>query len=488
MVNWWTPEKIVSEKDGHGETTLLNRVSANIARWLRQVLGIDRAVGFTVMARGWTIFSGALTVLLIAHFLTLGEQGYYYTFASLVALQTVFELGFSFVILQLAAHESSRLEIHASGEISGDAVAHSRLASILQKSVLWYSVAAVLMAVGLLLAGFHFFSTHAQHSTVVSWKLPWICVVIATVFTFQMDPVFSFLEGCGFVPQVARMRFTQAVCGTSLAWMALTLHHGLFAPAGIIFGQAAAGLFFLFSKKSLLLPLLRQPSGEHIVGWRDEIWPFQWRIAVSFLCAYLIFPLFSPVLFAYRGPAEAGRMGMSLTIANALAALAYAWINTKASPFGNMIARREYGLLDRVFFRALIQSGALLLGGEAVVLSLLLAAHNYVPRLAGRMLSAPLFAVLMLAVFLNHIVSSEAAYLRAHKKEPFLQLAMVTASLVGINTFVAGRLWGAAGITIGYCICGGILYVAGGTWIFRRCRRLWHGGSAGSAAPLQEGV
>ena len=467
---------------------MLIRKPAGIKRWLRHVLGIDRAVGFTVMARGWTIFSGALTVLLIAHFLTPAEQGYYYTFASLVALQTVFELGFSFVILQLAAHESSHLEIRASGEIAGDAVAHARLASILKKSVHWYSMAAVLMAVALLVAGFHFFSSHAEHSARVSWKLPWVCVVIATVFTFQMDPVFSFLEGCGFVPQVARMRFAQAVCGTTLAWTALTLHHGLFAPAGIIFGQALAGAVFLLSRRRLLVPLLRQRSGVDVVGWRNEIWPFQWRIAVSFLCAYLIFPLFSPVLFAYRGPTEAGRMGMSLTIVNALAALAYAWISTKTSPFGSMIARREYTLLDRVFFRALAQSGALLLGGEATVLGALLAAHRYFPRLAGRMLPIPLFAVLMLAVFLNHMVSSEAAYLRAHKREPFLQLAIVTAAMVGLNTFVAGRLWGAAGVTIGYCICGGILYAIAGTGIFRRCRRLWHGNGAGTAAPLGEVV
>ena len=46
------------------------------------------------------------SVLLIVHFLTAAEQGYYYALWSLVALQSVFELGFSFVILQVAAHET----------------------------------------------------------------------------------------------------------------------------------------------------------------------------------------------------------------------------------------------------------------------------------------------------------------------------------------------------------------------------------------------
>src|SRR6201993_2196971 len=83
----------------------------NTRNVLRTRLGIDRAIGFTILARGWSSAAGLVTVALIARFLSPSEQGYYYTFGSLVALQIVFELGFSFVILQLAAHESSRLRI-----------------------------------------------------------------------------------------------------------------------------------------------------------------------------------------------------------------------------------------------------------------------------------------------------------------------------------------------------------------------------------------
>ncbi|MGA2675139.1 MAG: hypothetical protein ABSE99_18130 [Terracidiphilus sp.] len=454
-------------------------------RRFRHLLGIDRAVGFSVLARSWSILSGALTVLLIARFLSLPEQGYYYSFGSLVSLQTVFELGFSFVILQLAAHESSQLHIQAGGEISGNEVAHSRLASILQKSVRWYSVAAVLMAAFLVIAGFHFFSTHGQSSGPVAWRLPWVCVVLASIFTFQMDPVFSFLEGCGFVSQVARLRLTQAIAGTTLAWMALTQHRGLFSPAAVIIGQAVAGFAFLVSKRRLLLPLLKRSSGVHIVGWRTEIWPFQWRIAVSFFCSSFIFPLFCPVLFAYRGAAEAGRMGMSLTIAYALSAFAYAWISTKASPFGNMIARRDFATLDHVFFRTLVQSGALLLGGEATILSFLFVAARYFPHLASRMLPIPLFALLMFTVFLGHIVNSEAVYLRAHKREPFLVLAVLLATLTGLSTLLTGRLWGAAGVVIGYFFSGGVFYVVGGTYIFIKLRRLWHGSPSDSPSACQ---
>src|SRR5579864_6209811 len=132
--------------------------TASVRHWIRRVLGLDRAVGFTVLARFWSSAAGLVTVALIARFLSPAQQGYYYTFGSLVALQIVFELGFSFVILQLASHERAQLSISKNYEIAGDPIVHARLASVIQKSVRWYSVAAIVLAGSLLPAGFYFFS------------------------------------------------------------------------------------------------------------------------------------------------------------------------------------------------------------------------------------------------------------------------------------------------------------------------------------------
>ena len=445
---------------------------------LKHLIGLDRAIAFTVLARGWSTLAGVATVLLIARFLTPAEQGYYYTFSSLVALQVVFELGFSFVILQLAAHERAHLHIQDDGSIAGDRVAHSRLASVLQKAVRWYTAGALLMAVALLPAGFHFFVAHRQPGAPISWQLPWIAAVLATTFTFQMDPLFSFLEGCGRIPQVARMRFTQAFAGSLMAWTALCLHHGLFAPAMIISGQAIAGGCFLFTQRRLLLPLLRHTTSVHIVSWRREIWPFQWRIAISWLCGYFIFQLFNPVLFAYRGATEAGRMGMSLTVASALSSVAISWMSTKASPFGTLVARHEYGTLDRLFFRTLWQSALLLAAGAVVLLLGLAVVAQRFPYLAVRVLPLPVFGLLLATVFCNHIYISEALYLRAHKREPFLPFSIAIGILTACGTLFMGKFWGAQGVILGYFCTSGIFGLAFGTYIFITKRRQWHKASA----------
>lgn len=441
---------------------------------VKQWTGLDRAIVFTVIARFWSAISGIVTVLLIARALTPNEQGYYYTFSSLVALQIVFELGFSFVILQLAAHERARLRIQSDGVILGDVVAHSRLASVLQKAVRWYTTGAVLMGTVLLPAGFYFFSAHRQPGVPVSWRLPWIAVVLTTTITFQIDPLFAFLEGCGRIPQVARTRLAQAIAGSVMAWIALGLHHGLFAPAMFISGQAIAGCFFLFSQRTLLLPLLRHNTTGNMVSWRREIWPFQWRIAISWLCGYFIFQLFNPVLFAYRGANEAGRMGMSLSIASALGTVAIAWINTKASPFGALVARREYAALDRIFFRTLWQSVFLLAVGTAMMLLCLVYVERHFPHLAARVLPSPIFALLLITALCNHFVFSEAIYLRAHKREPFLLVSIAVGVLTACSTLLMAGSWGALGVALGYFCTSGIFGLAFGTYIFVTKRRQWH--------------
>ena len=113
--------------------------------WVKHLLGLDRAIAFTVLARVTQILGSTGTVLLILRFLSPVEQGYYYTLLSLVSLQIIFELGFSFVILQMAAHECAHLTLHRDGRVEGDPVAHARLASILQKTLRWYLVAAVIL-------------------------------------------------------------------------------------------------------------------------------------------------------------------------------------------------------------------------------------------------------------------------------------------------------------------------------------------------------
>jgi hypothetical protein len=419
-----------------------------------------------------------VTVLMIVRFLTPVEQGYYYALWSLVALQNVFELGFSFVILQIAAHERAHLHFHHDGSVTGSAVAHGRLASVLQRAVLWYACAAVIMGIVLILGGTYFFSAHQQFAQSAAWQMPLRTTVIACALTFSIGPVLAFLEGCGQVAQVAHMRLFQSIVATSAAWVAMLTHHGLFAPAMVLLGQGLVATLFLFTRRHFLIPLLRLSTTPHTVSWRDEIWPFQWKIAVSWLCDYFIFQLMTPVLFAFRGPAEAGRMGVSMSIVMQLGGILLIWMTTKAAPFGTLVAQRNTRQLDITFFRTLRQSLVLFGLGAASVMAGVITIDNFFPAFSMRFVSWPVFFLLLATALSAHVVQSEALYLRAHKCEPFLIQSILISSATAGSVLLLAKPWGTIGVSLAYFVVMGIAGVISATLIFRAKRRQWAAGIA----------
>lgn len=444
-----------------------------VFRRMAQVIGLDRAVGFTVLGRVVQGLGSIVNVLLILHFLTLPMQGYYYALWSVVALQSVFELGFSFVILQVAAHERVRLQFHSDDSISGDPVAHIRLASLLQRTVRWYTVACLLMGAALLAGGMRFFSLHQTPGQPSLWIWPLRMTVLACMTSFSLGPVLSFLEGCGQVATVARTRFFQSVASALAAWTAMISHHGLYAPALVLLGQAAVAGALLWSRRPLLWPLLRMRVQNRGISWGSEVWPFQWKIAVSWLCDYFIFQLFTPVIFAFRGPAEAGRMGLSMNIVMQMSGMMLAWMTTKSAPFGNLIAKSDNAGLDALFFRAFRQSLLLLSAASALVLSAVLAIPWVVPRLGHRIVSWPVFLFLLLTAIGGHVVQSEAIYLRSHKCEPFLlqSILIATATAAGVTFFA--KTSGTLGVAVAAFIVLGVCGTASATTIFFSKRRSW---------------
>ncbi len=449
--------------------------------WLARagrLIGLDRAIVFTVLARGWSAMAAAVTIGLILKYLTPVEQGYYFVINPLVSIQIIFELGFSFVILQTASHESAYLHISPDGTVTGPDRERGRLSSILQKALRWYSMAAVLLLVVLLLGGRLFFQQVSSQTNQqpVHWAGPWALAAVAATFTFQIDPIFSFLEGCGFVPQVARARLTQFITGSVLSIFTLLTHHGLYAPGAMLLGQALAGGWAVSRHRRLLSNVLRHDPGEHQASFGSDIWPLQWRMAVSWVSGYLTVPLFAPMLahMGEHGPIEAGRIGASISVAAKIGDVAMAWMSTKSAPFGRLVALRQYAELDRRFFRSLIQSTALGAAGAAAVwtVALLLARHG--SRFSSRFLP-PLGLALLLSGFLfNTVLSSMAIYLRAHKQEKMMINSILGALYTVPMAWFLGHRYGGLGIAFGFAAGSLVLGLGYGTYTFLKWRRIWH--------------
>ena len=102
-----------------------------LLRQLASKIGIDKAIFFTSLARIIQAAGGVISILFVARYLTGEEQGFYYTFGSIVAIQIFFELGLNGIITQYVAHEVSFLRWDSKLVLVGEQKYLSRLSSLL---------------------------------------------------------------------------------------------------------------------------------------------------------------------------------------------------------------------------------------------------------------------------------------------------------------------------------------------------------------------
>jgi O-antigen/teichoic acid export membrane protein len=439
-------------------------------------IGVDGAIFYTSLARIIQAFTGVVTIFFVAKLLTGVEQGFYYTFGSILAIQIFFELGLNGIITQYVAHEVSYLKWDSENNLSGSQPHLSRLSSLLHFAAKWYLIFAGFLFVILLITGFVFFNRYDKSGGAVEWIRPWILLSISTTIAFLTNPILAFMEGLGKVKQVAQIRLVQQILTTIIIWTTLVFGFKLYAGgiSNVIGLLVIFVLLFSGKYKKLLLSVWKN-LGKERVNYRHEIFPYQWKIALSWVSGYFIFQLFNPVLFATEGAVVAGQMGMTLAALNGVLSLSLSWMSTKVPLYSGLIEQKKYNKLDKIFNKTLAQS-VLINGLALITLFLLIFLLRYFDLPFGkRFLPYLPLILMMLPIFMNQFVNSWATYLRCHKQEPFLFNSIVTGILTCMSTILFGKYFGVTGITTGYCI---IIFLCGIIWgrhIFVTKKTEWHG-------------
>ncbi|MFC1496428.1 lipopolysaccharide biosynthesis protein [Candidatus Margulisiibacteriota bacterium] len=439
---------------------------------LLKSFGINRAVFYGVLSKVWLAGTGFITIFLIASYFSPELQGYYFTFYSLLTLQVFVELGLGAVIINFASHEWAHLKLNQRGEIRGKDDSISRLKSLSRIAFLWYFAGGVLIALLLSIAGYIFFSN--SNSVGINWVAPWIILCISTGLNMGVLPAFFLLEGCNQINNVYLYRFIQGILRTFATWVVIVMGGGLWAPVAATALPLLWAGFFLCNRYYNYFKSLAGPLTEQNLNWKKDIWPMQWRIAVSWLSGYFFFSLFTPVLFHYKGPVVAGQMGMTWSLINALSMMASLWIITRAPQFGMLVSKKEYPELDRLFYRVMIISFTVAILGAVAIFALILFIFSNGYPIALRLLRPLPTAFFLLATILMQISYAQSTYLRAHKKEPFMLLSVTSSAMMAAAVVVCGYLWGPLGIAIAYFSIIAFYGIPYGTLIWIRCKNEWH--------------
>jgi hypothetical protein len=375
---------------------------------IAQRFHLSRAIGWSLVGTAITAVSGPVAALTIAFKFTPQVQGYYYTFASLLALSVLLELGFTTCLVQFVSHEYAKLHLGLNGMLAGPDASIQRLASLGRLAIRWYGIAALVFFVVIGGAGDFFFQSQGDATT--SWRGAWWLLCFASALSMAMLSVTAVLDGINQVAWNTRARALQNLTRSTVLIGALWFGGGLYS-AGL---GALAAVIALGTQLSYWRPLFRQllllPSSDS-VRWTTEVWPMQWRIGLSWASGYFIYSSFNPILFASAGTVVAGQFGMS-------------WI------------------------QSVVAVSTLV----TIALAVLVWIHIQEYAFAERLLSLPGIIPLLLAAILNQFVFASAVLARAERREPFLRPSLLIAVLVFFGNLVVVDHLGAVGMTWGYFI------------------------------------
>ena len=453
-----------------------NKTVAKIAH----MIGMDGAIAYSSAARVFQAFAGVISIFFIATFLTGEEQCFYYTFGSILAIQVFFELGFTGIMTQYVAHEVVHLKLNDDSRYDGEDKYRSRLSYLVKFCIKWYTVVAVLFLIIVVIVGFVYFYKFDKTGGLVIWQGPWLLLTFSTSIKLFQSPFTAIFNGLGKVREMNEVTFYQQLIIPTTQWVLFACGVKLYVVGVSSFLGVVVWCFYVWRTGlwRILYGLIKEKVTE-TVSYMKEIFPYQWKIALSWISGYFIFQLFNPVLFATEGAVVAGQMGMTLSVLNAVQSFSMSWQNTKIPKYSGLIELHEYKELDLLFNRTVKQMFAVcfcLLAGMFLTIFILRLTKLTIGGsvLGERFLDYIPMLLMMIPLLANMFVFSWATYLRCHKQEPFLVNSIVMGILCCGSTLLFGRLWGVYGITVGYCCLTVLISLPWSYKIFVSKKKEWH--------------
>lgn len=401
--------------------------------------------------RGLQALVSLVTMVFIARFLSPESQGWYYAFLSLASLYTLADLGLSVALVPYFARSFATTKLNSRGRLEGSE--SSVLTERLQQSFDWYVALALLYVLILMPFGIWFFGRLPAEGAAPNWVLPWLAIVFTCAGQLLLLPLTAFVEAAGKVVALSIMRLIQIALGGVACWALLYENQGLWAAFVVALSGVIVPFVWLRMRWPELLHLLQGGIGTRF-SLKTGISGVQWRIALSWICAYLSSQIYSLILMQLDGPVVSGQLALSMAIANMVGVLALSSMAGKVAFVGHDAARNDVHKFKAKFKEDLVFfSGVYALG----VLSVLVAYWLIQDKVyATRVLPLWQIVSLLAFMFVVNLMNLFSTYVRSYLREPFMRVNLIGTLLTLPLAYLGAMFFSSTGVVLalmGVAVC-----------------------------------
>jgi hypothetical protein len=391
-----------------------------------------RDIKALVFQRSWLTLSGAATVFIVPHTLSSIEQGLFFTFLSLAAIQSIFEAGITSAFFNYVAHE--RAILTNTSPLPTDAERHRsevRISCLLKMARHWFILLAIAFAI--LVGGFGYLfidSTLQREQLSLAWGAPFFILISSISLSLHNLSKIPVLEGYGLISNVAKFRLRSSVFSSVVMWTIMVSGGGVWA-LGIGHAAQTVSMAWQITKayKKLDLPTVSNfgDVGSDRLRWKKDIFPLQSRLAASYFLGYFIAQAVVPYVLHTQGAVAAGQIGLLLSVFSALASIIASYMYAAGPRYATLIARNDFKSLGALYQKVTFVT----IAAACLVYFLLFCAIGLAKyfdlSVSHRIPDMSVTMWFVLIGLVNAYVGSAATLLRAQKKEPMLPVSAIVA-------------------------------------------------------------
>jgi O-antigen/teichoic acid export membrane protein len=397
---------------------------------------MDNAVSRTLFMRAWSLVSGLAMVVLVPIFLNSYEQGFYFTFSSILGIQIFFELGLSQVLVYKFAGLNS--------QVNAENVAHiNKHQKLLFAARVLYRFLSICFFVVTVISGYIFLSRQPDNQ--VSWHFQWLTLVLLTSINLAQSVKLTYIESVGEMASVSIARLRANFIGTILFIISFLCGGKLWSACAVPLSNVAVLTTWIYTHSRSSVYRYQRTMGSSPIAeisslWSNEIFPMQWKVSLSWISGYFIFQLYTPIVMARFGSVEAGKLGFIISIISSLSFVGSTFTSALAPKLASLYSAGRIKDFNKIFDQSLLLSifslAVLLFSVPIGVLICSIYFHFISDRLPS-----PLHTLIYsFSAFCSGVVYLFSIYLRSQQKEPLLILSIVFASVM-VPTLLVGSIF-----------------------------------------------
>lgn len=416
---------------------------------------MDIKVFWTQAALAVSVLKGPALLGLIAVFLNSEEQGVWFTFVSLGAFVFVADLGFTNIITQYISHGIK-------DDNEGEQV-NLETASVIISSAIAYMV--VVATVGVFLFGYGAWFFGGEYT------YPWGIYVLSNVLYLFFSLAQAVSLGFDNVVSVNKEKALVQLVIAFTTCLMLAFGMGIWALViGFSFGTFVFAFKHAIGHGAFWRNIYELGWPRRSVSCLRQLGSLQLKFAISWICGYFIFQLYTPYVFKHQGAVLAGQIGLCIAIFTSITQFTNAYVVAYYPKIGQLVGANEERKAKKLFLncvrkKVLVHSLIIIAGAAFLTLIEKIDLGQVV---FNKLPPATIIIAFAIIFLLSGIISNFAGYIRAHREEKFVLHAIFNAAgVVTSLLFVSGLENSLISIALFYCF---FLFPAGGAIFLSKCK------------------